>query len=197
MSDQFYAPYGEAFHSPLPASDFAHTLPAYAGPAAWLNVPNNHGDELKGQSKSRPVEAFAIATELKRLMDSPGGRNLTFGIISFYSAQVKAINAELEKIGIAIHVEEGEKTEIVSPYKELRAASGRIVERLRNGTVDAFQGMEFDVVFLSMVRSNDFPDKNELDSRKKYGHLMSPNRLCVAMSRQNRLLIVAGDEAML
>ena len=124
------------------------------------------------------------------------GRDLTFGIISFYSAQVKAINAALEEVGIAIH-EEGEKTEIASPYKELQGTSGRILERLRNGTVDAFQGMEFDVVFLSMVRSNDFPDKNEKDSRRKYGHLMSPNRLCVAMSRQKRLLIVAGDEDML
>ena len=28
-------------------------------------------------------------------------------------------------------------------------------ERLRIGTVDAFQGMEFDIVFLSMVRSQD------------------------------------------
>ena len=196
VSDQFYAPYGEAFGSPLPASDFAHTLPDYAGPAAWLNVPYSRGGEKRGQSKSRPVEALAIASELKRLMDSTGGRDLTFGIISFYSEQVNAINAALEEVEIAKR-EDGAKTEIRFPYKELQGASGRIVERLRNGTVDAFQGMEFDVVFLSMVRSNDFPDKTEKDSRKKYGHLMSPNRLCVAMSRQKRLLIVAGDEAML
>jgi len=32
---------------------------------------------------------------------------------------------------------------------------------------------------------------------RKYGHLMTPNRLCVAMSRQQRLLIIAGDDAML
>jgi DNA polymerase III delta prime subunit len=196
VSDQFYAPYGEAFGSPLPASYFAHTLPSYTGSAAWLNVPNSHGAEMQGQSKSRPIEALAIARELKRLMDAPEGHDLTFGIISFYSEQVKAINTALEKVGIAIR-EEDEKIEIVSPYKELQSANGRIIERLRNGTVDAFQGMEFDVVFLSMVRSNNFPDKNEKDSRKKYGHLMSPNRLCVAMSRQKRLLIVAGDETML
>lgn len=196
VSDQFYAPYGEAFESPLPASNFSHTLSGYPSPAAWLNVPHSHGAEFKGQSKSRPAEALAIATELKRLMDSPEGRDFTFGIISFYSEQVKAINAELEKVGIAVH-EEGDKTEIVSPYKELQDAKGRIVERLRNGTVDAFQGMEFDVVFLSMVRSNNLPDETEKDSRSKYGHLMSSNRLCVAMSRQKRLLIVAGDAAML
>lgn len=196
VSDQFYAPYGEAFDSPSPASDFAHTLPGYAGPAAWLNVHHRHGSELKGQSKSRPAEALAIATELKRLMDSQEGRDLSFGIISFYAAQRDSINVELEKVGIAER-DEGGSTEILPPYKELLDKNGRIVERLRNGTVDAFQGMEFDVVFLSMVRSNKLPDKTEADSRKKYGHLMSPNRLCVAMSRQKRLLIVAGDEAML
>jgi superfamily I DNA and/or RNA helicase len=48
--------------------------------------------------------------------------------------------------------------------------------------------MEFDVVFLSMVRSN---------ARGSFGHVTSPNRLCVAMSRQKRLLIVAGDDGML
>jgi len=48
--------------------------------------------------------------------------------------------------------------------------------------------MEFDVVFLSMVRSN---------ARGVFGHVTSPNRLCVAMSRQKRLLIVTGDDGML
>ncbi len=45
-------------------------------------------------------------------------------------------------------------------------------ERLRIGTVDAFQGMEFDVVFLSMVRSQAMEDlpphiRNEEDYKKK------------------------------
>ena len=31
----------------------------------------------------------------------------------------------------------------------------------------------------------------------RYGHLMLKNRLCVAMSRQKRLLIVVGDSNML
>jgi hypothetical protein len=199
VSDQFYAPYGEAFDSPLPSSKFTHTLPSYRGPAAWLNVPYSHGGENSGQSKSRPSEALAIATELKRLMDSPDGRDLTFGIISFYASQRDAINEELAKKDIASRNEDdkGVIYEIMSPYKEFLNDKGRMVERLRNGTVDAFQGMEFDVVFLSMVRSNNLPDKTESNSRKKYGHLMSPNRLCVAMSRQKRLLIVAGDEEML
>jgi superfamily I DNA and/or RNA helicase len=47
-----------------------------------------------------------------------------------------------------------------------------------------------------MTRSNDISCTKE-NLRRKYGHLVLENRLCVAMSRQKRLLIVAGDSAML
>jgi superfamily I DNA and/or RNA helicase len=70
------------------------------------------------------------------------------------------------------------------------------VEKLRIGTVDAFQGKEFDIVFLSITRSNDINANNEELFRKKYGFLMLENRLCVAMSRQQRLLIAVGDLGM-
>jgi hypothetical protein len=186
VSDQFYKSYGEAFRSPRPASEFVHSLPGHSGPASWLSVPRNLGPERDGQSKSRPVEAEAIVTELKRLMDSKEGQDLTFGVISFYKEQVKAIEDALVDVGIVDRTDDG--TEIVHPYSELKLPSGRVAERLRFGTVDAFQGMEFDVVFLSMVRSN---------PRGIFGHVTSPNRLCVAMSRQKRLLIVAGDDGML
>ena len=77
-------------------------------------------------------------------------------------------------------------------------------ERLRIGTVDAFQGMEFDVVFLSIVRSRE-PwrelgkdlEEHEKHKRELFGHLMSNNRLCVSMSRQKRLLVLVGNPAML
>jgi superfamily I DNA and/or RNA helicase len=186
VSDQFYKPYGEAFRSPRPASEFVHSLPGHSGPASWLSVPRKLGPERDGQSKSRPVEAEAIVAELKRLMDSREGRELTFGVISFYKQQVKAIEDALVDAGIVARTDDA--TEIVEPYRELLLPNGLVVERLRFGTVDAFQGMEFDVVFLSMVRSN---------PRGIFGHVTSPNRLCVAMSRQKRLLIVAGDDGML
>jgi hypothetical protein len=186
VSDQFYKPHGEAFRSPRPASEFGHSLPGYSSPAAWLSVPRKLGEERKGQSKSRPVEAQALVAELKRLMDSPEGRELTFGVISFYKEQVKTIEDELVEAGIVVRADDS--TEIVEPYRDLLLPNGRFAERLRFGTVDAFQGMEFDVVFLSMVRSN---------TRGVFGHVTSPNRLCVAMSRQKRLLIVTGDDGML
>ena len=75
-----------------------------------------------------------------------------------------------------------------------RIGDGR--ERLRIGTVDAFQGKEFDIVFLSLTRSNDILVKDEATRRRRYGFLLLENRLCVAMSRQHRLLVVVGDRAM-
>ena len=59
------------------------------------------------------------------------------------------------------------------------------------GTVDAFQGKEYDVVFLSCVRSNELPME---DLKKKVGFLRDDNRLCVALSRGRNLLVGIGDE---
>ncbi len=195
VSDQFYKPHpGEAFRSPRPAADFVHSLPGHRGPASWLSVSRDRGEEqTRDKSKCRPIEARTVVAELKRLMDSPTARGLTFGVISFYSAQIGMLKDALENTGMLVRAEDViatrvEPWEIVDPYRELMLPNGRRAERLRVGTVDAFQGMEFDVVFLSMVRSN---------PRGIFGHVTSPNRLCVAMSRQKRLLIVAGDDGML
>lgn len=175
-----------------PASDFGHHLPGYQGCMAWLSVPMSKGPEQRGQSKARPVEAETIVKELKRLLDhcdqspDPTQRNLTFGVITFYSAQVEALWDALHHHGLS-ELSEG-RDSIKRPYA--RFANGR--ERLRIGTVDAFQGKEFDVVFLSMTRANHLPELTEEDKRRRFGHLMLSNRLNVAMSRQQRLLIVAG-----
>ena len=68
----------------------------------------------------------------------------------------------------------------------------KVKDRVTIGTVDSFQGMEFDVVFLSMVRSRKIHKKSSALSL--FGHLMMENRLCVAMSRQKKLLIMVGDK---
>lgn len=66
-----------------------------------------------------------------------------------------------------------------------------------------FQGKEFDVVFLSIVRANDavVSDQKEGDERErllngKFGHLRLANRMNVAMSRQRKLLVAVGDKRM-
>ncbi len=196
VSEEFYPP-NEQFGSGFPAERFAHTLPGYEGRfAAWVHVPNDRGGERPGKSKARNVEAEVIARELKRLIDSDAARELTFGVITFYAAQVLELGKHLTGEGLMTPLERG-GYRVADAYRDLRLSDGKVIERLRVGTIDAFQGKEFDVVFLSMVRSNRDRGGSEEERRGKYGHLMSPNRLCVSMSRQKCLLILVGDADML
>ncbi len=81
--------------------------------------------------------------------------NFTFGVITFFSEQKRRLEQALK--GYA---------------------------NLEIGTVDSFQGKEFDVVFLSSVRTH---------HTEGFGFLKDSPRLCVALSRQKRALIVVGD----
>ena len=193
VSDTFYKLYNESFESPLPADNFLHHLDGYQNAvAAWVDIPLSRGKESQGMSKSRRVEARWIAKETQRLMTQQP--ELSVGVITFYTAQKQAILTEMAKLDSPlIEPTEFGDYEIANAWRK----TSTLTERLRVGTVDAFQGKEFDVVILSMTRSNDFPANNNKALRKKYGHLMLENRLCVAMSRQKRLLIVVGDLGML
>jgi superfamily I DNA and/or RNA helicase len=143
-----------------------------------LDVPLGKGKhERVGTSWIRRAEATAIAHQLQAWLNSTEGQGLSFGVISFYKAQAELIKRQLGTV-----TDDGKK--------------------LRIGTVDSFQGMEFDVVFLSMVRTlppNWHPrsDDEELQARGLFGHLCLYNRLNVAMSRQKKLLVVSGDSGLL
>ena len=141
---------------------------------------------MSGQSKTRGIEAKVIVRELVAALEAD--EHLTFGVIAFYSGQVRAVWEELERIGYAVR--EGDLFTLAPSVKALWTVDG--LERVRVGTVDAFQGREFDVVYLSTTRSQ------PLDARHapRFGFLALPNRLCVAMSLQRRLLVVVGDSAM-
>jgi superfamily I DNA and/or RNA helicase len=119
---------------------------------------------------------------------------LTFGVIAFYAAQRDAIHEALIGEGLVEKTHAG-GFRIAERWRLTVDHGGEQVERLRVGTVDAFQGKEFDVVFLSVTRSNDLPGATDEERRRKFGHLLLDNRLCVAMSRQHRLLVAVGDRA--
>ena len=200
VSDTFYAPYGEQFLSPRPASDFRHDLPGYqrAGApvyAAWKHLGQERGREVSGRSKKRPCEAAWIAAEVKRLL-TDGDPHLSVGVITFYLAQKNEILEGLLKEGVAERDSDTGDIGIKQEYRTVQAEDGRLEERLRVGTVDSFQGKEFDIVFLSIARSNELAASDEEDRRRKYGHLLLENRLCVAMSRQRRMLVAVGDREM-
>lgn len=76
---------------------------------------------------------------------------------------------------------------------------------VRVSTVDRFQGMERNIIIVSMVRSHCIQNgKNQKPNFERYpvdgfpkqedlGFAQSPNRLNVALSRAKRLLIIVGD----
>jgi hypothetical protein len=180
ISRNFYERFdpSERFLSARPESDFTHNLPNTEDrPAVWLDVPAMKGrHKREGTSWIRPAEATAIAHLLTSWVSSEEGRKLSFGVISFYKAQAELIKRQLRE------------------FKD--------DNRLRIGTVDSFQGMEFDVVILSMVRTIPENWKPRLDDEEKqarglFGHLCLYNRLNVSMSRQKKLLAVAGDPGLL
>ena len=177
ISRNFYERFdaSEKFGPGRPASDFAHDLPGTDGrPAAWLEVPAAKGGQKRdGKSWVRHAEAVAIANQLKTWIHSEAGKHLSYGVISFYKAQAKLIKTQLGNV-----TDDDEK--------------------LRIGTVDSFQGMEFDVVFLSIVRTVSPGWKPRDNDREKqavglFGHLCLYNRLNVSMSRQKKLLVLTGD----
>ena len=193
VSRAFYEPHGTPLRSGRPAEAFRVDLPETGSAvAAWVDVPRSSaGPEQGGTSKSRPQEATWIAARLRAMMESEP--TLSFGVISFYRAQVRAIEKALVEVGIMVHTDEGDPM-IARRWRLTTDAAGRTIQRLRVGTVDAFQGREFDVVLLSLTRSSPPVRSTEpIALRRRFGHLMLENRLCVAMSRQRRQLIVVGD----
>lgn len=184
ISRNFYEAFDktEKFGSVLPATAFAHNLPGTGSkPAMWLPVPVQLGQAKKvDTSWIRQAEADEISRQLREWIESEEGATLNYGVISFYKAQADSIRGQL------------------------RRQLGSIAEddkKIRVGTVDSFQGMEFDVVFLSVVRTvppNWRPgDKDPaLQARGLFGHLCLYNRLNVAMSRQKKLLVAVGDPAL-
>ncbi|MCB0704114.1 MAG: AAA family ATPase [Saprospiraceae bacterium] len=98
--------------------------------------------------------------------------------------QLKEIFSESENPSIAL----------ISPYRQQVNLMEEVVRedsRLEGldtvvKTIDGFQGQERDIVYISLVRSN---DKGEI------GFLKDIRRMNVAMTRARKLLVVVGDSA--
>ena len=82
-------------------------------------------------------------------------------------------------------------TAIISPYRaqvELLQREFAQMQGVVVNTIDSFQGQERDVVYLSLVRSN---EKGEI------GFLRDYRRMNVAMTRARMKLVIIGDSATL
>jgi len=202
ISQNFYENHGlPRVKSGRPTDHFNHEITQYENlVCAWKNIQGTSEQRPnKGSGWHRPIEAKWIATEVKRILEEKP--ELSIGIISFYRGQVDTLYKEMEKVGLIRKV----KNDYVvhHDYASLKEGSNKGDERLRIGTVDAFQGKEFDIVFISLVRTLpiDFEFPNTADEKEKklnqrYGFLRIDNRLNVAFSRQRSLLIVVGDTSL-
>jgi len=158
VSDNFYDSKLESLDGEV---DKLHNLGLYNNkPLAWLDIPMSKGveDNKSSKSISRKEEVDTVIEELNKIIEV--NKSYSIGVISFY----------------------GRQTELIK--KGIKNFSEKNKRRISIGTVDSFQGKEFDVVILTMVRSNKW---------KNHGFITSRSRLNVSFSRAKRLLICVGD----
>lgn len=175
VSDSFYDEILKTANSVTPELRSSPTSINEGKALTFVNIPYSKGDESRGISKFREIEVEAITNDISKIFDAdekimhPENKEdeRKIGVITFYSAQATKIRQRLE---MTLDTDKLSKIEV--------------------GTVDAFQGKEFDYVLLSCVRSNRPQNEN---GQPSVGFLTKPNRLCVAFSRAIRQLIVYGD----
>ena len=100
----------------------------------------------------------------------------------------------VNKIGVGRFIEERIDVGIISPYRvqthyiRQRINSSEELRRVRHlitvGTVDGFQGQERDIIFISLVRSNE---------HGQIGFLSDLRRMNVAMTRARMKLVIFGN----
>lgn len=108
------------------------------------------------------------------------------------------LEAQVNAVGIEKILAEDLKIGVISPYKlqvkyltdlfDQHEAFKPIGDQISINTIDAFQGQERDMVYISLVRSN---DNNEI------GFLGDTRRMNVAMTRAKKKLVMIGDSATL
>ena len=151
----------------------------------WIDV--NSPEMIEGTSRVNEGEVEVISHILEKLSLSDSFKDYSdkwseeedkeIGIISFYSKQRNRIR------------------KMCRSYNNLP---------MKIDVVDRFQGMERNIIIVSMVRSNTIvsdsqqePDFFEYElgypEQTDLGFAQSPNRLNVALSRAKRLLIIIGN----
>ena len=154
----------------------------------WIDT--NSPEVRDGTSRANKGEVEAIGWVLEKFAKSDSFKQYQqslstdeekeIGLITFYGSQMKRLRPLVEQ----------------STKKGLR---------IKMSSVDRFQGMERNIIIISLVRSNtiaqkwnqrpdfrQFPDRG-FPAQNDFGFAKSPNRLNVALSRAKRLLIVVGN----
>jgi superfamily I DNA and/or RNA helicase len=124
-------------------------------------IGENHG-------RINKAEAELVLTALRNYIDKIGrerflSERLDVGIISPYKVQTQYLRQQIRK------------REEFRPFRQVISVN----------TVDGFQGQERDLIFISLVRSND---------NGQIGFLSDLRRMNVAMTRARMKLIIFGDK---
>ncbi|MFD2244787.1 AAA domain-containing protein [Pontibacter ruber] len=132
----------------------------------------NETDMAESQSSANPEEADLLLNHLVQLLKNykpaEEAENLRIGVIAPYRAQINYLQDKVEH------------TPLLHDLHTKR--------HLSIGTVDSFQGQERDIIYMSMVRSNE---------RGEIGFLSDIRRLNVGMTRAKKKLVIVGDSATL
>jgi ATP-dependent RNA/DNA helicase IGHMBP2 len=113
----------------------------------------------------------------------------------YNEGEVKILLQHLEEWEQIMELERPPSIAIISPYRqqvrkmeEKLKLKGGHYNSIKINTVDAFQGQERDIIYISLVRSNNNGD---------IGFLKDYRRMNVAMTRAKKKLIIIGDSATL
>ncbi len=139
--------------------------PLEGEPVVFIDTAGCGFDEQQNQetrSRSNKEEYFIIREHILSMGDQLEG--ISIGVISPYRDQVSVIRREIEQ------------------DEQIRALDIDV------NSIDGFQGQEKDVIYISLVRSN---DQGEIGFLKDY------RRLNVALTRAKYKLIIVGDMATL
>ena len=145
----------------------------FESPVEWQDVSPDVADDYKEEfvganfGRINKAEARVVVRRLRECLESVGvqrvmDERIDFGIISPYRMQVYLLR------------------QLVASEPFFRQFKGQITIN----TVDGFQGQERDVIFVSLVRSND---------NGEIGFLSDLRRMNVAMTRARQKLVLIGN----
>lgn len=135
-------------------------------PIEFIDTAGCGFEEIRNEATKslyNPEEYNIIGIHLTKLINNVNDENYSIAIITPYKAQVKYMEEHIEN-----HFTK-EQANIINI-----------------NSVDAFQGQERDIVYISLVRSN---SKNEIGFLKDY------RRMNVAITRARKKLVIVGDSA--
>jgi superfamily I DNA and/or RNA helicase len=157
-------------------------------PLAFVQVGNGDSEIVhKMGGRSNPTEATLAADIVYCLLQAGEVPAANIAILTPYSKQVQVIRSALEQRSM---LRQGDSTNVSLPHS-FQQQHGLRTTSIRNilvATIDSFQGQETDVVVFSAVRSN---------TLSELGFLRDRRRLCVAITRARRGLIILGDATVL